>query len=468
MAPLDKPQDISERAGPKCDVCGYKPKSPSAHAVKIHKDAVHAGLKYTCPQCDLEFSIKSNLYKHISQDHKAGNYPCIHCDQEFIYKCDLKLHKRREHPKVAKEGKVKTEPKKQIVECDLCGYRPSYPSMAAVKIHKDSVHFGIKHGCPKCGKQCTTKANLSKHFAEVHEGRRIKCDQCHFTVKGNNQLKIHIETKHLGLRYYCTEQDCNNSFQSSPGLRNHTFEKHTEKTIPCLVCTDKFASTQSFKRHIRIQHNGHFCEICCYQLLNEEMLLLHNTELHNGVKNTCDQCGRDEPSQMRLKMHQWDEHRVKNKWKSCAEVYMTNCQFSTLKEQRLHEHYRVKHEGLTYDCPQCQLGFTSKKRLQCHVRVKHEGMSYNCSQCQVDFTSNSALKTHIDYTHKGIAYDCSLCDHIAESKLKLSSHVKRIHNAPVLDCGECNVKSVDAEYMKIHKRGHDEYEKWAVANGIET
>ena len=84
-----KREDNSERNKTikECDECGYKPKIANEHSMKVHKEALHLGVRYVCTTCPYPFTTKSNLYKHMAVRHKEKNIKpntgiqLFHCDQ---------------------------------------------------------------------------------------------------------------------------------------------------------------------------------------------------------------------------------------------------------------------------------------------------------------------------------------------------------------------------------------------------
>ena len=68
---------------------------------------------------------------------------------------------------LAKENRVEGNEEPSI-KCDLCEYQPNKPSKKNIRVHKESVHFGIKYPCPHCGTYSTTKSNMLKHVRIYH------------------------------------------------------------------------------------------------------------------------------------------------------------------------------------------------------------------------------------------------------------------------------------------------------------
>ena len=59
----------------------------------------------------------------------------------------------------------------------------------------------IKHPCPHCNYQASTKDSLKKHIKSVHEGKTYPCSYCDHQALSKYTLKIHIECVHGVVKY---------------------------------------------------------------------------------------------------------------------------------------------------------------------------------------------------------------------------------------------------------------------------
>ena len=103
--------------------------------MKVHVDAVHEGheVKNTikCEFCNVNFSSKYQMRKHISTVHFLGKtkFLCFICNSQFGLKSSLIEHKRTVH-----------EIKKPF-ECKIC--QRKFSRLHHVTVHLNSVH-GVK------------------------------------------------------------------------------------------------------------------------------------------------------------------------------------------------------------------------------------------------------------------------------------------------------------------------------------
>ena len=404
-----------------CDECDYKPKykSGNSNAVKIHKENIHMKIKHVCLQCKTECTTKSNLTMHITKYHTEENIACQKCkDVTFVTRWELLNHKRDVHPKGKKEKVPRPVKVRQI--CDICGYEPSYSSPTAIRIHKAAVHLGIKHVCDQCGKQCSTKSNLTKHTVKYH-GEGFPCQSCDFKATLKDGLKYHIESVHLGIRYECNFETCSYSSALKNSLRIHTAREHSERVIPCLICDEKFAIEHLLKEHIAKKHEGLYCIKCSYQPYNIEEFNSHNESSHSG--------------------NSFGLRRSRPVLKRCKEMYSTDCSFISFKRKTLRQHHSSVHAHIPFTCSLCNFDFNSSKALKIHEATAHRE-----SMLSVKTETQVSLEVEVE--------EC------LDDELEAA-------NGFVLNCGECDFKSAKPYDLRNHTRLVHDYIKWAESNGID-
>ena len=78
-------------------MCDYKPSQPSLKTLKVHKDAVHLGIRYPCPHCDHPCTTKSNLNKHMIDKHERSKVFCKMCPYHAYCESAILTHTKKEH-----------------------------------------------------------------------------------------------------------------------------------------------------------------------------------------------------------------------------------------------------------------------------------------------------------------------------------------------------------------------------------
>ena len=73
--------------------------------------------------------------------------------------------------------------------CDQCDYTANkYPTL---KMHMKSKHDGIRYPCDQCDYSATENGNLKKHKKFKHQGVKYPCDQCDYSATVLSSLKRH-------------------------------------------------------------------------------------------------------------------------------------------------------------------------------------------------------------------------------------------------------------------------------------
>ncbi|XP_062559825.1 zinc finger E-box-binding homeobox 1-like [Armigeres subalbatus] len=141
-----------------CDLCGeyIRPESVESHANK------HLGIKpYVCSieNCDVTFSSKYNLSKHIRKFHKpggVGSHTCNICGKVIQGSIGvLKYHQKRHN--VTQKSHV----------CPVCG---KGFTMKWYLTQHSIIHTGeFPHKCKYCGKRFNNKWSMKTHEKNIHE-----------------------------------------------------------------------------------------------------------------------------------------------------------------------------------------------------------------------------------------------------------------------------------------------------------
>ena len=135
----------------------------------------------TCNTCNLIFTRKQCLTRHIQSIHEGGKYACNQCDKQFT-------------------------------------------AQHSLTIHIQSIHEGVKYDCNQCDQQFTIHSHLKRHIRSIHEGVKYACKQCDQQFKHPEHLKVHIKSIHEGVKYSCNQ--CDKLFTQQANLTTHIKSKH--------------------------------------------------------------------------------------------------------------------------------------------------------------------------------------------------------------------------------------------------
>ena len=145
------------------------------------------------------------------------------------------------------------------LNCNTCAYAAK--EKWQLKRHIDSKHVGIKYSCDKCDFQAESNSSVKRHVETKHNQRKYSCDRCAFVGATKGNLKQHVEHKHGVIRYSCGQ--CAYVVKSKYGLKQHQQNKHKDQNSKC----------RSFK-----------CDVCDYTATRRRQLEMHQESIHKGIR----------------------------------------------------------------------------------------------------------------------------------------------------------------------------------------
>ena len=108
---------------------------------------------WSCKICGKPGRDQSNSILHAEIHIKGVSRKCDTCGKLFATLSCLRSHNTLVHST------------NDSFKCNLCDY---VASRSILKTHKESVHDGLKYGCPYCQIKCSTKGNMNKHVRISH------------------------------------------------------------------------------------------------------------------------------------------------------------------------------------------------------------------------------------------------------------------------------------------------------------
>ena len=144
-------------------------------------------------------------------------------DIQICEKCDYKTSKderMREHILVRH-----SERKHKCAECD---YQHHFANR--VRSHFKQVHMGIPRKNEKCkSTQCLNFGTAVCLWLEDHG--LFQCEQCNFTAKRQDQLKIHVDSVHEGILFSFKQSEF--SAKSKHTMNTHNQSVHEGIVFQC-------------------------------------------------------------------------------------------------------------------------------------------------------------------------------------------------------------------------------------------
>ena len=132
-------------------------------------------------------------------------------------------------PNTEEEG-IGRKPKKEIKKfiCEDCG--KICQRARDLQDHVNGVHLGLKDfhcGVPGCQKSFSVPQDLKRHIKIVHQNLKpFACPDCHIPFSTQNQMRVHKEGVHDGIRHACTKDGCLKTYSDPSNLNRHVKNKH--------------------------------------------------------------------------------------------------------------------------------------------------------------------------------------------------------------------------------------------------
>ena len=211
-----------------CKICGHisdKIYRAIKHT-KIHVKSEIKSVSHSCTMCHKMFSTLSRLEKHKLNRHQA----------EKTEETQIIITNKDDEQNYIKE-KLKTMVQKVngMWSCKICGRagRDQFNCM----LHAETHMKGVFRKCNGCDKLFSTLSSLQSHIIVVHNVKRTgpnssyKCDRCDY-IASKSCLKIHKESVHEGIKHECTY--CKMKLSNRGNLL-----KHLKIVHPILVKNEK-------------------------------------------------------------------------------------------------------------------------------------------------------------------------------------------------------------------------------------
>lgn len=231
------------------------------------------------------------ILKYTSEKNENGFYECISCDELYDNHAELKKHMRA-HKKFACKVCLKNFTILSNLRRHLRTHGDSndntnnsdsqnnFKCIACTKTFTKRKHLSqhLKShtifGCPQCSAKFTFATNLRKHLQRHNRPKdeiriykpvaveKRTCDICFKVFKFRLSMLKHRRNHEITGK---TCKYCNEIFENSIQLYKHMEELHeNEKNVVCAICNKKFFREWNLKMHM-IVHSGlkpFMCEIC--------------------------------------------------------------------------------------------------------------------------------------------------------------------------------------------------------------
>ena len=287
---------------------------------------------FECTICHQNFTFKTQLKKHIFDNHKGIKseiFQCKECEKSFSSRWNFQQHEKAHE-------KAKTD----IFCCSTCNkyFKSSWKLQRHERIHQRTKPFE----CSSCNLQFIFKTELENHISADHEGKESH-EKVHENMKNDPYIAEEIPSKIIKLP--CSTLDIKEEYEmvtgsdeidvSNQGLEiptsnskivqditdpltvsfhsNETTIFNTREKFQCLTCNKTFKNTSRLQRHESVHERKDLieCSSCniCFTFKTE--LNDHVFNVHGGKKpkvkkknHHCEECNKSFSDTWKLQRHE--------------------------------------------------------------------------------------------------------------------------------------------------------------------
>ncbi|XP_043944737.1 zinc finger protein 800 [Protopterus annectens] len=412
---------------------------------------------------------------------------CCVCGKVFNSRRGVRRHVRKVHKKRMDELKKCTPEKKSPEET------------ATVKVQSKPVMLTLGRNCPLCHKSFATKANVRRHFDEVHRGLRRDSITPDLATKPGQPLSLGT---------------CSSLKSLSPAGNKKPPSKaeYSLTACKCLLCKRKYSSQIMLKRHMLIVHKISLCltdpkvekgpnsannstevkksEVQVPTVLLEPLPASITNSPQNEFKVTSQICEKKSTLTVQKSKVKTETEspkstsppvvvQPKKKPKLAAgfdfkQLYCKLCKRQFTSKQNLSKHIELHTDGNNiyvkfYRCPLCSYETRRKRDVIRHITVVHKKSSRYLGKITANLESR-AVKKPIEYVLNRVPRKDELGDEegiCEESKQDSTSdappnktegadtgvEVKVTKNFSLHKC-TCGKAFAKKTYLELHKKSH--------------
>ncbi|XP_074124141.1 zinc finger protein 800 isoform X4 [Sminthopsis crassicaudata] len=346
---------------------------------------------------------------------------CCLCRKEFNSRRGVRRHIRKVHKKKMEELKKYIETRKN-------------PNQSSTKGRNKNVLVTLSRSCPVCYKSFATKANVRRHFDEVHRGLR------------RDSITPDIATK-PGQPLFLDTVSPKKSFKTRK-QKSSSKAEYNLTACKCLLCKRKYSSQIMLKRHMQIVH--------------KITLSGTNSKREKGPNNTANS------TEIKIKVEPSDSvessppsitHSPQNELKGTNH---SNEKKNTPAAQK----NKVKQD---LDSPKSTSPSAAGGQQKTRKPKLSAGFDFKqlyCKLCKRQFTSKQNLTKHIELHTDGNNiyvkfYKCPLCTYETRRKRDVIRHITVVHKKSSRYLGKITAsleiraikKPIDFVLNKVAKRG---------------
>ncbi|XP_050792159.1 zinc finger protein 800 isoform X2 [Gopherus flavomarginatus] len=346
---------------------------------------------------------------------------CCLCRKEFHSRRSVRRHIRKVHKKKMEELKKYIETKKK-------------PNQRSTKGRNKNVLVTLGRSCPVCYKSFATKANVRRHFDEVHRGLR------------RDSITPDIATK-PGQPLFLDTVSAKKSFKTRK-QKSSSKAEYNLTACKCLLCKRKYSSQIMLKRHMQIVH--------------KITLSGKNSKKEKGPNNTAN------GTEIKVKVEPADsvESSTPSITLSPQNELKGTSHSNEKKNTPAAQKNKVKRDLENPKSTNPSAAGGQQKTRKPKLSAGFDFKQLYCKLCKRQFTSKQNLTKHIELHTDGNNiyvkfYRCPLCTYETRRKRDVIRHITVVHKKSSRYLGKITAsleiraikKPIDFVLNKVAKRG---------------
>nr|XP_019561210.2 zinc finger protein 14-like [Aedes albopictus] len=370
-----------------------------------------------CCGCEIICRDESDLKKHIAETHFSntksvehdGDLECRKCFKRFQQQEELLRHQseaqlRLYHCRIG-DCTYSTIHKRHIIKHITTNNshrnspgKPAKPMKKDQKVIEDDGRFCCCF--VRCHEMFDVYEDLENHAETVHELLRIQHRQdrehtqvvCEICLKGfeNEQAFDRHRSSDKNRKHVCGT--CGAKYVSKSTLVQHERSNCGKVAqYQCSECDKTFMSLGGFRNHQEVHSakRSHVCDICGRGFLRKGILKDHMNTVHSKARLfQCTLCSKSFTSRNVFQSHQMTHTKEKPyQCRHCEKRYYKTSD-RTMHENQVHLGIRP------FKCGFCPASFIRNRERRLHERTHTKAKLYNCDQCYEGYNKFSEYKAH--------------------------------------------------------------------------
>lgn len=373
-----------------------------------------------CCGCDIICQDDTDLDKHIVETHFPStqsarievDFECSKCFKQFQKADELLQHQSRTRNRLyccrIRECTYTTIHKEQILMHISNSHQNSVGKQAKpIKKGIDEMDDDSRFGCcfVRCYNTFESYEELENHAETVHELLRIQHTQdreytqiiCQICQKGfeNEQTYERHRTADKNRKHVC--RTCGAKYVSKSTLLQHERSNCGKiAQYQCSECDKSFMSLGGFRNHQEVHSSkrSHVCDICGRGFLRKGILKDHMNTVHSKARLfQCTLCSKSFTSRNVFQSHQMTHTKEKPyQCRHCEKRYYKTSD-RTMHENQVHLGIRP------FKCSYCTASFIRDRERRLHERIHTKAKLYSCELCPEGYNKFAEYKAHRSSEH---------------------------------------------------------------------